>query len=55
MSCVSPFSYMNIVSMLTTDDFISQKMFSQSELGKMFTFDKTGYRKDNKINNNHLF
>ena len=41
--------------MLTTDDFISQKMFSQSELGKMFTIDKTGYRKDNKINNNHLF
>ena len=55
MSCVSPFSYTNMVSALTTDDFVSQKTFSQSELGKMFTIDKTGYKKDGEINNDHLF
>ena len=55
MSCVSPFSYTNMVSALTTDDFVSQKTFSQSELGRMFTIDKTGHKIDSEINNDHSF
>ena len=44
-----------MVPALTTDDFMSQKTFSQSELGRMFTIDKSGYKIDGENNNNHLF
>ena len=54
MSCVSPFNYTDNVSCLTTDNFVSLKTFSQLELGKMFTIDKTGYKKDGEINNDYL-
>ena len=55
LSCVLPYSYTSKLSCLTTDDFVSLRTFPKTELGKMFTSDRQGCRKDGEINNNHLF
>ena len=55
LSCMSEYSYIDIIPCLTTDDFVPLRHFPSSELGKLFTIDRSGCKPDDVINNLHLF
>ena len=54
LSCVSPYSYSDKISCLTTDDFIVLKQFPNMYLGQLFKIDRSGCKKNSEINNSHL-
>ena len=54
LSCVSPYSYSERISCLTTDDFIVLKQFPNAYLGQLFKIDWSGCKNNGEINNMHL-
>ena len=55
LSCVSPYNYSKEISCLTTDDFVVLKQFPSSELGTIFTIDRSNCKQDGEINYAQLF
>ena len=55
LSLVSPFHYISKIGCLTTDDFVTVKLFQKTELGKLFRIDKTNCYIDGLFNNSQLF
>ena len=55
LSLVSPFNYRNVIPSLNQDDFTPLRMFQRSQLGKLFTIDRSNCMKNGEINNAHLF
>ncbi len=55
LSCVSPYSYASLIPCLNTDDYVNLRNFPKTELGQMFTIDRSNCKKDGKINYSHLF
>ena len=55
LSLVSPFHYTSKIDCLTTDDFVTVKLFQKTELGKLFRIDKTNCYIDGLLNNSQLF
>ena len=55
LSCVSEYSYIDVIPCLTMDDFVPLRHFPSSELGKLFIIDWSGCKPEGVINNSHLF
>ena len=55
LSLISPFHYISKIDCLTTDDFMTVRLFQKTELGKMFWIDKSKCYINGLFNNLQLF